>query len=739
MIYPKKCHSCARRNPENNHKWIPAFAGMTVTFVSLIFCLFASAVSAQTPLPNLQKPALKEYQKTLEQIDKTRQKDIIKLKYTIKSKYVNDAVKLSRTRDLIDKKQFDSALSLLKKIKKSSPLSPYAALYTSQALVAKKKYEKALDALPALTDPVTKIEWDLFWQRLNVLALSKQKNTLPALLEPVQKKYKKDKNIALKTNYYLGLAEHIAKNEGTAFDHLRKVVVGLPGTEFDQKIFALLSLKKIEANKFLSTTQWNERAKNLAATGYTIEALEIWKALAQNSAPHSDYLAQAYYKARIYDQAAQQYENLFAQNPSLKSNAAYWDKLAHSYLRQNQFTKAHDAFLHIATNFSQTREAGIARFKLGFIYFDSGQYAKAIDYFAKFMDQGSSWMKNRAHWFTFWSHYLLKDYPLALTDIEKMLSLQKKMTDTKMSLLYWKARLLEKTSQTDQAKGLYQEVSRLDSLGYYPLMARQRLQQQNLHPKTLIDPKLLAHIPKTTTAQVFDAQKIVKPPRTDPLLKALLLYHLGFENYAFDESRNSELIKDITDYQTAKTVELAGNFSRGYSMRFLAAKGNLAGANEAQGFQLSYPVAYPHYVVPFSKIWNLDQNLVLAMMRQESAFKPEAFSFAFANGLMQIIPPTGKEIADAIGFEEFHPDLLREPGISVFFGTYYIRHLLDTFDNNMIFAIAAYNAGPDALKRWTQTSGSLELDEFIELIPYIETGNYVKKVLVNYLVYQRLY
>ena len=122
-------------------------------------------------------------------------------------------------------------------------------------------------------------------------------------------------------------------------------------------------------------------------------------------------------------------------------------------------------------------------------------------------------------------------------------------------------------------------------------------------------------------------------------------------------------------------------------------------------------------------------------MKQESSFKPAVASTALAYGLMQIIPETGLSIARELKKKDFHPEDLKDPLTSIEFGSWYVKKLLDTFDGSVVHAVAAYNAGPEAVTRWLKWGNNLEPDEFIELIPYPETSDYVKSVLKNYWMY----
>jgi len=121
-------------------------------------------------------------------------------------------------------------------------------------------------------------------------------------------------------------------------------------------------------------------------------------------------------------------------------------------------------------------------------------------------------------------------------------------------------------------------------------------------------------------------------------------------------------------------------------------------------------------------------------MRQESAFRPTVVSPAKAVGLMQIIPPTAKRIAEEID-ATYEPHLMRSPAVNIRFGAYYLRRLLDMFGDRPELTAAAYNAGPHAVTRWLRAGEKLPLDLFVARIPYKETRNYVYRVMGNYARY----
>lgn len=138
--------------------------------------------------------------------------------------------------------------------------------------------------------------------------------------------------------------------------------------------------------------------------------------------------------------------------------------------------------------------------------------------------------------------------------------------------------------------------------------------------------------------------------------------------------------------------------------------------------------------------YKVDKALLLAVMRQESAFEPNARSRVGASGLMQVMPQTARHIRAMQRKPRLPNYMLTEPSVSMSLGQDYLLHLEKEFDGNLIHMIAAYNAGPGNVRKWV-SRGLLKDDPimFIETIPFTETRNYVMHVLSNLWMYQRIF
>jgi len=152
-----------------------------------------------------------------------------------------------------------------------------------------------------------------------------------------------------------------------------------------------------------------------------------------------------------------------------------------------------------------------------------------------------------------------------------------------------------------------------------------------------------------------------------------------------------------------------------------------------------YPEAFGEFVELYAKQSGVDPRLAYSIMREESRFQVDVVSKADAIGLMQIIPPTARHLANELAISDFDVRSLYQPEINIKLGVKYLSDLSEMFEGNKIYVIPSYNAGEDAVGRWVKASDASNPEEFIEEIPYDETNGYIKRVLKSYWIYQQLY
>jgi len=150
-----------------------------------------------------------------------------------------------------------------------------------------------------------------------------------------------------------------------------------------------------------------------------------------------------------------------------------------------------------------------------------------------------------------------------------------------------------------------------------------------------------------------------------------------------------------------------------------------------------FKLKYEKLIIRYSAEYDLEPALVAGVIYTESSFQERALSRVGAKGLMQIMPATGREIAEALN-EPFFEDNLYDPETSIRFGCYYLRKQMDRFDQNVAVTLAAYNAGPHRAEQWLSEYG-LDSRNRIAYIPFEETRNYVDRVLQARENYENLY
>ena len=300
--------------------------------------------------------------------------------------------------------------------------------------------------------------------------------------------------------------------------------------------------------------------------------------------------------------------------------------------------------------------------------------------------------------------------------------------------LYWKARSLEKSGETQNAATLFMALCGDAPLSYYCQIARVR-------PVAA----LANGVSGTQDGAVFTGLTPKEKPVADDAhyQRAVELRMVGLLREAAEEAAvltgkiggdrgeilwMAGLLKDFGEYHRAlKLVQLTfpDVLERGIS-----------------GVPSSFwELAYPQGLLPAiqaSTINGVDPYLIAAVIREESVYNPDAVSPAGALGLMQVMPQTGQMIAGRLGGEAFSRERLFDPRYNIRLGSWYLGHLAEKFDHNPVYMVAAYNAGPEAVAKWVQQFGGIEPDEFIESIPYTETRLYVKRVLRSHREYRRV-
>jgi soluble lytic murein transglycosylase len=147
-------------------------------------------------------------------------------------------------------------------------------------------------------------------------------------------------------------------------------------------------------------------------------------------------------------------------------------------------------------------------------------------------------------------------------------------------------------------------------------------------------------------------------------------------------------------------------------------------------WECAFPAPYGDPVRAVERAERLPAGLLWAVMRQESGFDPDAVSPARAIGLMQLLPETARVIAEELSLP-LDDGRLTSPPYAIRVGARHLRKLLDQFHGAVPLAVAAYNAGAEPIERWLSRAPGMQLDDFVERIPFKETRDYVARVMGN--------
>jgi soluble lytic murein transglycosylase len=164
-----------------------------------------------------------------------------------------------------------------------------------------------------------------------------------------------------------------------------------------------------------------------------------------------------------------------------------------------------------------------------------------------------------------------------------------------------------------------------------------------------------------------------------------------------------------------------------------------AGGWDRQILRVAYPFPYRELVRREAAEWGIDPILMAAIIRQESAFKADIVSPAGAIGLMQVMPPTGAQLARTHGPRPFNDLALSRPEVNLHLGAAFFVDMRRRYDGDLGLVLSAYNAGPTRATRWRSYPEASDPHRFTERIPIEETRGYVKSVRRNLGLYRALY
>jgi soluble lytic murein transglycosylase len=163
------------------------------------------------------------------------------------------------------------------------------------------------------------------------------------------------------------------------------------------------------------------------------------------------------------------------------------------------------------------------------------------------------------------------------------------------------------------------------------------------------------------------------------------------------------------------------------------------GGWDKQLLRVTFPFPYRELIRREAEEWGIDPLVMAAIIRQESAFKSDIVSRAGAIGLMQVMPPTGAQLARRHGPDPFTDATLTAPEVNLHLGAAFFVDMSRRYDHDLPLVLSAYNAGPTRATAWRRFPEAVDPLRFTERIPIEETRGYVKSVRRNVALYRALY
>ncbi len=413
----------------------------------------------------------------------------------------------------------------------------------------------------------------------------------------------------------------------------------------------------------------------------------------------------------------------------LRAEARYY--LARNHLRERDQPAFEAQARRLLKETRKGKWAARTRYLLARIYEDDRNFSKAARHYREVIAKHPrSPLTPKARFRLAWLRFKSRDYRLAQKGFSKMRDAHPEHWLVGAAT-YWAAAAAERRGKRKSAIAQYRACAREYRHRYYGQLSLHALDRLGRTG----DPNALKPIPPREAGY---REWMRLPPKSTAIRQAAeLLSSMGFHTLAVLEYRRLGA-SPYAHYQAALSLTEAGQSHRAIELmnKFFWGSVRSGGSDLPRSF---WRIVYPT-VVKRAEPGGANPYLVNALIRAESSFNPRAFSRAGARGLMQLMPATGRSLARKHKIPISSVNDLFDPGVNTRLGARHLGALIRDFDGAIVPAIASYNAGRAAVRRWWKKRGRRKpIDVFIEDIPYSETRNYVKRVLTYYREYKRIY
>jgi soluble lytic murein transglycosylase len=391
-----------------------------------------------------------------------------------------------------------------------------------------------------------------------------------------------------------------------------------------------------------------------------------------------------------------------------------------------------------------------ALFSAGNMYLLKRDYDRAIDYFRELQQRFPNGARaSYAHWKATWLAFRQSRNDEARQGFENQIALYPNSAEIPAAL-YWRARLAEEEGNPAMARAFYQKLSDRFHNYYYAEFGRQRLKglpsggaaSQASPTEPPPHYTLLDRVPSLSTAGKITA---TDPPDDNlRVARARLLSNGGLADMAVRElqAAASQEGGSWAPPEMARVYQDGGRYDRAIEIMKRSTPNYFAvdiPDLPRPYWEALFPKAFWPDLRKYSVLNGLDPYLVASLIRQESEFNALALSRANAVGLMQLLPKTGKSVAKQVKLKGYSAPQLYTAAVNLELGTRYFKDMVDKYNGQFEYALAAYNAGSDRVGDWLGQGHYRDPQEFVESIPFTETREYVQAILRNANVYRQLY
>lgn len=463
----------------------------------------------------------------------------------------------------------------------------------------------------------------------------------------------------------------------------------------------------------------------------------------------------SHFQRRDYSRAISLLSPLGQDHSLHSAEALYW--IGRSYARVDDREKAITTWARLVDAYPNSPFTAESLYLMALQHSDDGKPKRAVRDLSRLLrDHPSSRFADVALWTRAWIHYRQSALTQALADLQRLHARGASGSQFQVQALYWQGRVLEGLKKRGKAVAAYRGLlSTHKNEDYYVEQTRLRL--KTLEPQPARALALASPSERPASRPVVSSIEPVQGPAdsapctlspqpcSSEAAKARLLKELNLREEASEEfwvlaGRSAEDRGLLYEACSAlldlgyleKSVWIAKRLLRPLYARSQPAE------PVPRYWEFLYPLGYWGLVQEQSAQYALDPYLVVALIREESAFSERVVSSSGAIGLMQLLPTTANHLVNAKG-SSGDPTKLDAPADNIALGTRYLAMMIEEFKGNRAKALAAYNAGPNQVRRWLGRLGDRTDDEFIEEIPFSETRAYVKRVLGSYYRYRAQY